>query len=68
MMDGFSIAGRKGDKNWGKDRTTRVGLEIYDESQAAMTSVRPYQRRLEPPPAAPRCCHLLRAEEVGSTF
>jgi len=37
--------------------TKRVILEIYDALTASMQSGQPYQTRLDPPPADPRCCH-----------
>ena len=35
---------------------------IYDAMQEAIRSSQPYQTRLDPPPADPRCCHPVREE------
>jgi hypothetical protein len=32
-------------------------LEIYDALAEAVKTGKPYQTRLDPPPADPRCCH-----------
>jgi hypothetical protein len=41
----------------GTYRTKDTILEIYDKMHQAITTGHPYQTRLEPPPADPRCCH-----------
>ena len=41
----------------GDYRTKRVILEIYDAMAEAIRTGQPYQTRLDPPPADPRCCH-----------
>jgi hypothetical protein len=58
VMDTFPIVKRKDEAQWNGDyRTKRVILEIYDAmADAARTGI-PYQTRLDPPPADPRCCH-----------
>ena len=57
IMDTFPIVRDKDEKKCGDYRTKRLILEIYDEMAEAMRSGRPYQTRLAPPPADPRCCH-----------
>jgi len=58
IMDTFPIVRRKDEeKHNGDYRTKRVILEIYDAMQAAIRTGQPYQTRLDPPPADPRCCH-----------
>ena len=47
ILDTFPIVRRKDEAAHGEFRTKRVILEIYDE----MASGRPYQTRLDPPPA-----------------
>ena len=58
IMDTFPIVRRKDEEKYDGDyRTKRVILEIYDAMQEAMRTGQPYQTRLDPPPADPRCCH-----------
>jgi hypothetical protein len=57
IMDTFPIVKRKDEEKWGEYRTKRVILEIYDAMAEAMRTGKPYQTRLDPPPADPRCCH-----------
>jgi hypothetical protein len=58
IIDTFPIIRRKDEeKNKGDYRTKRVILEIYDAMQESITTGKPYQTRLDPPPADPRCCH-----------
>ena len=58
IMDTFPIVRRKDEAKYDGDyRTKRVILEIYDAMQEAMRTGEPYQTRLDPPPADPRCCH-----------
>ncbi len=57
IMDTFPIVKRKDEEKWGEYRTKRVILEIYDAMAEAMRTGVPYQTRLDPPPADPRCCH-----------
>lgn len=62
MMDTFTIVRRKDEEKFSDDfRTKRVVLEIYDAMQEAIRTGRPYQTRLDPPPADPSCCHPVRA-------
>ncbi len=49
-------------KNHGNRGTKRVILEIYDEMAEAMRTGKPYQTRLDQPPADPECCHPARRE------
>jgi len=59
-MDTFPIVKRKDEAVRGEYRTKRVILEIYDAmADAARTGI-PYQTRLDPPPADPRCAHPLK--------
>ena len=58
VLDTFPIVRRKDEEKYDGDfRTKRVILEIYDAMQDAMRRGQPYQTRLDPPPADPRCCH-----------
>lgn len=58
IMDTFPIVRRKDEEAFDGDyRTKRVILEIYDAMQEAIRTGKPYQTRLEPPPADRRCCH-----------
>ena len=57
IMETFPIVKRNDQTQWGEYRTKRVILEIYDAMAEAMRTGIPYQTRLDPPPAAPRCCH-----------
>jgi hypothetical protein len=58
IMDTFPIVRRKDEEKYNGDyRTKRVILEIYDAMQEAIRTGQPYQTRLDPPPADPRCCH-----------
>jgi hypothetical protein len=63
IMDTFPIVKRKDEAKYDGDyRTKRVILEIYDAMAEAMRTGQPYQTRLDPPPADPRCCHPERGE------
>jgi len=57
IMDTFPIVKRKDEAKHGDYHTKRVILEIYDAMQEAIRTGHPYQTRLNPPPADPRCCH-----------
>ncbi len=58
IMDTFPIVRRRDEGKYNGDyRTKRVILEIYDAMQDAIRTGQPYQTRLDPPPADPRCCH-----------
>jgi len=58
ILDTFPIVKRKDEEKFNGDyRTKRVILEIYDAMADAMRTGRPYQTRLDPPPADPSCRH-----------
>jgi hypothetical protein len=58
IMDTFPIVKRKDEEKFHGDyRTKRTILEIYDALAEAMKTGQPYQTRLNPPPADPKCCH-----------
>ena len=66
IMDTFPIVRRKDEgKHNGDYRTKRVILEIYDEIAEAIRTGKPYQTRLDPPPADPRCCQPLQSSVIG---
>ncbi len=48
-METLLIMKRKDEQKYGKYRTKRVILEIYDEMQQAMEKGVPYETRLAPP-------------------
>ncbi len=51
IMDTFQIVKRKDEQTHGEYRTKQVILEIYDQMHRAMETGRPYETRLDPPPA-----------------
>ena len=57
IMETFPIVKRRDQEKHGEYRTKRVILEIYDAMAAAISTGIPYQTRLDPPPADPRCAH-----------
>jgi hypothetical protein len=57
IMDTFPILRRKDKAKYGTYRTKDTILEIYDAMTDAILTDKPYQSRLDPPPADPRCCH-----------
>jgi len=57
IMETFPIVKRKDIQKYEEYRTKRVILEIYDEMAEAMRTGKPYQTRLDPPPADPRVAH-----------
>ena len=58
IMDTFPIVRRKDEAKYDGDyRTRRVILETYDALAESIRTGQPYQTRLDPPPADPRCCH-----------
>ena len=57
VMETFPIVRKSDKKEHGEYRTKRVILEIYDEMAEASRTGRPYQTRLDPPPADPRVAH-----------
>lgn len=60
IMETFPIVRRKDEKGHGEYRTKRVILEIYDEMADSARTGKPYQTRLDPPPADPRVAHPAR--------
>lgn len=63
IMDTFPIVRRRDEEKFNGDyRTKRVILEIYDALAESIRTGQPYQTRLDPPPADPRCCHPPRWE------
>ena len=57
IMGMLPIVRRHNEEHYGEYRTKRVILEVYDEIRRAIATGVPYQTRLDPPPADPRCCH-----------
>ena len=57
ILDTFPIVRKRDEKAHGEYRTKRVILEIYDEMAEATRSGKPYETRLDPPPADPRVAH-----------
>jgi len=57
VMDTFPIVRKDDKKAHGEYRTKRVILEIYDAMAEAARTGKPYQTRLDPPPADPRVAH-----------
>lgn len=57
VMDTFPIVKKNDEKLYGEYRTKRLVLEIYDALAEAVRQGRPYQTRLDPPPADPRVAH-----------
>lgn len=57
ILDTFPIVRKNDEKTYGEYRTKRVILEIYDVMTEATRTGRPYQTRLDPPPADPRVAH-----------
>ncbi|MGH7430193.1 MAG: S24 family peptidase, partial [Candidatus Methylomirabilaceae bacterium] len=63
IMDTFPIVRRKDKAHHGEYRTKRVILEIYDALQESIRTGKPYQTRVDPPPADPRVSHAPRPLE-----
>ena len=53
IMETFPIVKKKDIRKHGHYRTKDTILEIYDEMTEAMTTGKPYQTRLDPPPGPP---------------
>ena len=68
IMNTFPIVRRKDEKKYGSYRTKETILEIYDEMAEAMRTSEPYQTRLDPPPADPRCCHPAETRPAGFRY
>lgn len=60
ILSTFPIVKRKDEEQYGEYRTKRVIMEIYDEMQHAVETSKPYQTRLNPPPADTRVAHSAR--------
>ncbi len=57
VLDTFPIVRRNDEKAHGEFRTQRLVLEAYDAMSEAVRTGKPYQTRLDPPPADPRVAH-----------
>lgn len=57
ILDSYRILHDKDEEVFGEYLTKRLILEIYDEMAEAIRTGNPYQTRLDPPPADPRCCY-----------
>lgn len=64
IMETFPIVRRNDEKAHGEYRTKRVILEIYDEMAEAARTGKPYQTRLDPPPADPLIAHEPRVRDM----
>jgi hypothetical protein len=61
VMESFPIVRKNDEKaHGGEYRTKDMILEIYDEMALTSDTGKPYQTRLDPPPADPRAAHLPR--------
>jgi Eco57I restriction-modification methylase len=60
MLDSFPVFRRAEVTAHGEYRTKRVILEIFDAMAEAARTGKPYQTRLDPPPADPRVAHPAR--------
>jgi hypothetical protein len=63
LLDSFTVLRKYEERDHDEFRTKRVVLEIYDKLTESIRTGRPYQTRLNPPPADPRCCH---ASEIAA--
>ncbi len=61
IMDTFPVVRRKDEDKHGHYRAKDTILETYAALAEAQRTGQPYQTRLNPPPADPRCCHPPRA-------
>ena len=66
ILDTFPIVKRKDIAAHGSYRTQETILRIYDALAEAQPTGQPYQTLLNPPPAAPKCCHPPKGETKGS--
>ena len=64
IMETFPIVRKNDEKAHGEYRTKRVILEIYDQMAEAARTGRPYQTRLDPPPADPKVAHPPRDKQA----
>ncbi len=51
------ISRRKDEEKCGESHTNRMIVESYNAMPESIRTGHPYQTRLDPPPADPRCCH-----------
>jgi hypothetical protein len=64
IFEALPIVKKNGEKAHGEYRTKRVILEVYDAMADAIRTDKPYQTRLDPPPANPRVAHPPHPEKV----
>jgi len=57
LLDSFTVLRKYEETDHGEFRTKRIVLEIYDAMQESILTGRPYETRLDPPPADFRCCN-----------
>lgn len=57
VMETFPIVRKNDEKAHGEYRTKRLILEVYDAMAEAARTGKPYETRLDPPPADPRVAH-----------
>lgn len=57
LLDSFTVLRKYEERDHDEFRTKKLVLEIYDEMAAARSAGSPYETRLDPSPADPRCCH-----------
>ena len=57
IMDTFPIVKRKDQTKYGSYRTKEKILEIFEKMSTAITSNKPYETILDPPPADPKQAH-----------
>jgi hypothetical protein len=67
VMDTFSVVRKNDEKAHNEYRTKRVILEIYDAMAEAIRTGKPYQTRLDPPPADSIVAHPGRREVLSWT-
>jgi hypothetical protein len=67
ILDSFPIVRKNDEKAYGEYRTKRVILEIYDAMAEATRTGKPYQTRLDPPPADWSVAHPGREVVFGWT-
>jgi hypothetical protein len=65
IMESFPIVRKNDEKAHGEYRTKRVILEIYDSMAEAIRTGKPYQTRLDPPPADPRVAHPAKSRRMA---
>jgi hypothetical protein len=67
VMDTFPIVRKNDEKLHGEYRTKRVILEIYDAMADTARTGKPYQTRLNPPPADARVAHAANTRPAWAT-